>query len=50
MGVSPARIFVLASALGGALAGPRRLPAGLQYDVHPAIGLFLRARSPFSSA
>jgi branched-chain amino acid transport system permease protein len=39
MGVSPARIFVLASALGGALAGLGACLLVLQYDVHPAIGL-----------
>src|SRR5947208_14350178 len=39
MGVSPARIFVLASALGGALAGLGACVLVLQYDVHPAIGL-----------
>src|SRR2546428_669760 len=39
MGVSPARIFVVASALGGALAGLGACLLVLQYDVHPAIGL-----------
>jgi branched-chain amino acid transport system permease protein len=39
MGVSPARIFVLTSALGGALAGLGACLLVLQYDVHPAIGL-----------
>jgi branched-chain amino acid transport system permease protein len=39
MGVSPARIFTLTSALGGALAGLGACLLVLQYDVHPAIGL-----------
>src|SRR6267143_904047 len=39
MGVSPARIFVIASALGGALDGLGACLLVLQYDVHPAIGL-----------
>ncbi len=39
MGVSPARIFVVTSALGGALAGLGACLLVLQYDVHPAIGL-----------
>ncbi len=39
MGVSPARVFVLTSALGGALAGLGACLLVLQYDVHPAIGL-----------
>ncbi len=39
VGVSPARIFVLTSALGGALAGLGACLLVLQYDVHPAIGL-----------
>ena len=39
MGVSPARIFVITSALGGALAGVGACLLVLQYDVHPAIGL-----------
>ena len=39
MGVSPARIFVVTSALGGALAGVGACLLVLQYDVHPAIGL-----------
>jgi branched-chain amino acid transport system permease protein len=39
MGVSPARIFVLTSALGGGLAGLGACLLVLQYDVHPAIGL-----------
>ena len=39
MGVSPARIFAVTSALGGALAGLAACLLVLQYDVHPAIGL-----------
>jgi branched-chain amino acid transport system permease protein len=39
MGVSPARIFGVASALGGAFAGLAACLLVLQYDVHPAIGL-----------
>jgi branched-chain amino acid transport system permease protein len=39
MGVSPARIFGITSALGGALAGLAACLLVLQYDVHPAIGL-----------
>ena len=39
MGVSPARIFTVTSALGGALAGLGACLLVLQYDVHPAIGL-----------
>jgi branched-chain amino acid transport system permease protein len=39
MGVDPARIFVLTSALGGALAGLAACLLVLQYDIHPAIGL-----------
>jgi len=39
MGVSPARIFVITSALGGALAGLAACLLVLQYDTHPAIGL-----------
>ena len=39
MGVSPTRIFVLTSALGGALAGLAACLLVLQYDIHPAIGL-----------
>jgi branched-chain amino acid transport system permease protein len=39
MGVSPARIFVITSALGGGLAGLGACLLVLQYDVHPAIGL-----------
>jgi branched-chain amino acid transport system permease protein len=39
MGVNPARIFGITSALGGALAGLAACLLVLQYDVHPAIGL-----------
>ncbi len=39
MGVSPARIFSITSALGGALAGLAACLLVLQYDIHPAIGL-----------
>ena len=39
MGVSPARIFVITSALGGGLAGLAACLLVLQYDIHPAIGL-----------
>ncbi len=39
MGVNPSRIYLLTSALGGALAGLGACLLVLQYDVHPAIGL-----------
>ena len=39
MGVNPARIYLIASALGGGLAGLAASLLVLQYDVHPAIGL-----------
>jgi branched-chain amino acid transport system permease protein len=39
MGVNPHRIFLLTSALGGALAGLAACLLVLQYDIHPAIGL-----------
>ncbi len=39
MGVNPARIFSLTSALGGARAGLAACLLVLQYDIHPAIGL-----------
>jgi branched-chain amino acid transport system permease protein len=39
MGVSPDRIFIITSALGGALAGLASCLLVLQYDIHPAIGL-----------
>lgn len=39
MGVNPARIYLVTSALGGALAGLAGCLLVLQYDIHPAIGL-----------
>ena len=39
MGVAPAKIYLLTSAIGGALAGLGACLLVLQYDVHPAIGL-----------
>ena len=39
MGVNPGRIFLVTSALGGALAGIAACLLVLQYDIHPAIGL-----------
>jgi branched-chain amino acid transport system permease protein len=39
MGVSPSRIYLLTSALGGGLAGLAACLLVLQYDIHPAIGL-----------
>ena len=39
MGVDPARVFALTSALGGGLAGLAACLLVLQYDIHPAIGL-----------
>ena len=39
MGVNANRIFVITSALGGALAGLAACLLVLQYDIHPAIGL-----------
>ncbi len=39
MGVNPSRIYLLTSAMGGALAGLAACLLVLQYDVHPAIGL-----------
>ena len=39
MGVNPDRIFIITSALGGALAGLGACLLVLQYDIHPAIGL-----------
>jgi len=39
MGVNPARIFSITSALGGGLAGIAACLLVLQYDIHPAIGL-----------
>jgi branched-chain amino acid transport system permease protein len=38
MGVNPGRIYLLTSAVGGALAGLAGCLLVLQYDVHPAIG------------
>jgi branched-chain amino acid transport system permease protein len=39
MGVSPERIYLIASGIGGALAGLAAAVLALQYDVHPALGL-----------
>ncbi len=39
MGANPTRLFVITSALGGALAGLSACLLVLQYDIHPAIGL-----------
>ena len=39
MGVDPARIFRVTSALGGGFAGLAACLLVLQYDIHPAIGL-----------
>ena len=39
MGVNASRIFLITSALGGALAGVASCLLVLQYDIHPAIGL-----------
>ena len=39
MGVDSSRIYLLTSALGGALAGLAACLLVLQYDIHPAIGL-----------
>ncbi len=39
MGVNPSRIYLLTSAMGGALAGLAACLLVLQYDIHPAIGL-----------
>lgn len=39
MGVNPARIYIVTSIVGGALAGLAASLLVLQYDVHPAIGL-----------
>jgi branched-chain amino acid transport system permease protein len=39
MGVNANRIFLITSALGGALAGVGACLLVLQYDIHPAIGL-----------
>ena len=39
MGVNPSRIYLVTSAIGGALAGLAACLLVLQYDIHPAIGL-----------
>ena len=39
MGANPDRLFVVTSAIGGALAGLAACLLVLQYDIHPAIGL-----------
>lgn len=39
MGVNPGRIYLVTSAVGGALAGVAACLLVLQYDIHPAIGL-----------
>jgi branched-chain amino acid transport system permease protein len=39
MGVNPSRIYLLTSAMGGAMAGLAACLLVLQYDIHPAIGL-----------
>ena len=39
MGVSTSRLYLLTSAIGGALAGLAAVLLALQYDVHPFIGL-----------
>ncbi len=39
MGANPDRLFVITSAIGGALAGLAGCLLVLQYDIHPAIGL-----------
>jgi len=39
MGVNASRVYLLTSAIGGALAGLAACLLVLQYDVHPAIGL-----------
>jgi branched-chain amino acid transport system permease protein len=39
MGVNPSRIYLMTSAMGGAMAGLAACLLVLQYDVHPAIGL-----------
>jgi len=39
MGVDPGLIYLLTSAVGGALAGLAACLLVLQYDIHPAIGL-----------
>ncbi len=39
MGVNPSRVYLLTSAMGGAMAGLAACLLVLQYDIHPAIGL-----------
>src|SRR3546814_12533675 len=39
MGVKSRRVYLMTSAIGGALAGLAACLLVLQYDVHPAIGL-----------
>src|SRR3546814_16886142 len=39
MGVNSRRVYLMTSAIGGALAGLAACLLVLQYDVHPAIGL-----------
>jgi len=39
MGVNPSRIYLVTSAMGGALAGLAACLLVLQYDIHPAVGL-----------
>ena len=39
MGVNPGKVYLLTSAMGGAMAGLAACLLVLQYDVHPAIGL-----------
>ena len=39
MGVNPNRVYLVTSAIGGALAGLAACLLVLQYDIHPAIGL-----------
>jgi len=39
MGVNPGRVYIVTSAIGGALAGLAACLLVLQYDIHPAIGL-----------
>jgi branched-chain amino acid transport system permease protein len=39
MGVDTRRLYLITSALGGALAGLASCPLVLQYDVHPFVGL-----------
>ena len=39
MGANPDRLFIVTSAIGGALAGLAACLLVLQYDIHPAIGL-----------